>query len=209
MPRVDDYAAALALAADQLKSKDPRRTAQDAGATFDGRALRLAFLGQEHAVTLEPFAVRALAAPDKEVPLTDQVLLVHYLAQANGRGLQNKWIAFREIPGADAYHPVFYKRAAAPLLAAFGHKPELLAEVAADLPCKPGDTGDASIIVQALPHVPLMMVLWRGDEEFPPEAAILFDGSLPGYLTAEDAAWLAGRVVYPLAAKARALGGRK
>jgi len=52
--------------------------------------------------------------------------------------------------------------------------------------------------------VPLRLILWQGDNEFPPDASILFDETAGDYLSPEDAAWLAGMVVYRLAALSKA-----
>jgi len=46
--------------------------------------------------------------------------------------------------------------------------------------------------------VPLQLVLWEGDEEFSSEANILFDENIGDVLSPEDAAWLAGMLVYRL-----------
>ena len=48
-------------------------------------------------------------------------------------------------------------------------------------------------------------VLWRGDEEFAPEASILFDETISRSLATEDIAALAGASVYRLLAAARQL----
>jgi hypothetical protein len=47
------------------------------------------------------------------------------------------------------------------------------------------------------------MILWIGDDEFPPEANILFDQTIGDFLSPEDVAWLAGMVVYRLIALSR------
>jgi hypothetical protein len=49
-----------------------------------------------------------------------------------------------------------------------------------------------------LPRIPLTLVLWTGDEEFAPEATVLFDKSVRSYLPPEDIAMLSGMVVYRL-----------
>jgi hypothetical protein len=37
--------------------------------------------------------------------------------------------------------------------------------------------GDASLSLRPLPRVPVISILWNGDEEFPPRADLLFDSS--------------------------------
>jgi hypothetical protein len=54
-----------------------------------------------------------------------------------------------------------------------------------------------------LPGVPLQLILWAADDEFPAEANILFDKNIGQIFLPEDVAWLAGMVVYRLMALAR------
>jgi len=68
----------------------------------------------------------------------------------------------------------------------------------------PGDKG-AKIL--ALPRVPVVLALWRGDDEFPPEGNVYFDGSVSSYLSTEDIAYLAGATVYRIISMARDVAG--
>ena len=61
-----------------------------------------------------------------------------------------------------------------------------------------GEEGDASLCFQAFPRVPVCLILWAEDDEFPPDGNLLFDASISKYLSAEDIAVLSGMVVYPL-----------
>jgi hypothetical protein len=47
------------------------------------------------------------------------------------------------------------------------------------------------------------MTVWEGDDEFEPEANIVFDRTIGGILSPEDIAWAAGMVVYRLMALSR------
>jgi hypothetical protein len=70
----------------------------------------------------------------------------------------------------------------------FGKDPQLLYKVAERFNYKPVDLGDAGIKVYALPRIPLVLVVWAGEEELPPSTEILFDKSTPHYLTGEPSA---------------------
>ena len=105
------------------------------------------------------------------------------------------------------YLDSFLKRAKDPLLAAFGPRPDRLVELAQEAyGAGPFDSGDHSVVVRALPFVPTALILWEGDDEFPPEGNILFDRNISKFFSAEDIAWLAGMVVYPLVGKAKTGG---
>ena len=78
-----------------------------------------------------------------------------------------------------------------PLLRAFGSNPKALLAAAVGLDGDRLDLGDASVRLPALPRVPLAYVVWGSDEEFPPSANVVFDGSVEGYLDAEAVTVLA------------------
>jgi hypothetical protein len=52
--------------------------------------------------------------------------------------------------------------------------------------------------IKAFPRVPLTVVLWKGDEEFPAAASILFDSSITDYLPVEDIIELSETTVWRL-----------
>ena len=61
------------------------------------------------------------------------------------------------------------------------------------------DLADAAVRFQALPRVPVAVLLWKGDEEFPGQAGILFDASAHHYLPTEDLAGMGDWLAHQLA----------
>jgi len=51
---------------------------------------------------------------------------------------------------------------------------------------------DAAITIQAFEGVPVLIEVWAGDDEFGPEANLLFDRSIRKIFCTEDIAVLAG-----------------
>ena len=211
MPKIDDYRQASQIGKDALEGKNPDLVARFSGAQIardgEGRmVLSLNFLNQE---VLIPWPeMDFLAKTSREpLPIQQEILLLHYLNGAwssSGAGTEETWIAFQEIPDGRFYLDAFQRRAKNPLVQTFGHNPEQLLELAtASFGAKPFDQGDCSTVVTVLPLVPVALVLWRGDDEFPPEGNMLFDRSVSRILSAEDVAWLAGMIVYPLLGMAK------
>lgn len=205
MPRVDDYQMSFDLAAQKLAGRDPAEVARLAGALplVEGPGLTLAYYGRPLAVGWSPLSV---AAQDElpPLPLAEQALVLHYLKNADGVPPAGQWITFREVESGEFYWSAFVKRAKDPLVKFFGSRPELLLELAPAVGGRAGeDTGDASVIVQALPLVSFLMVLWAGDEEFPPEGNVLIDKNIGHYLSTEDVALAAGLPIYKMMALAR------
>ena len=203
MARIDDYKNAVELGKKDLLGRDPNRVADQSGSALkedsEGRSvLTLDFLNRKVALTW-PDLVFSFEDLDEEVPIQQQVLLLHYLNGARGSQLTGEWISYQEVPDGKFYMDAFLRRAKNPMVQGFGSRPELLVKLAKEVyGSRPSDHGDSSVVVPALPLVPVALILWKGDEEFPPEGTILFDRSVPQILSAEDIAWLSGMIIYPL-----------
>ncbi len=203
MARVDDFKQAKALAASELAQEKLDDISRRSGIPMvDPQTLRLPFLGKVYLIGYPGFDFKDAADPAAQVPLQEQVLILHYLQKCRPQ-LKGQWIAYREIPGAGFYFSAFVKRAVDPLKKVFGQNVEGLRKAAAKLGATPMETGNAAFRFELLPYAPIQMVVWEGDEEFPAEANILFDASVGDYLSPEDAAWLASLPVYRLMALSR------
>lgn len=132
------------------------------------------------------------------------ILLLLYLLEATGRPMEGRWISFEQLPGGPGYLASFRGRVVAPMLKAFGPRPDRLLEVARELDGQPMTMGDVAVVIPALPRVPIAYVMWRGDDEFAPSVSVVFDASVEGYLDAEVLTALAERTTRRLVATDRA-----
>jgi hypothetical protein len=187
-------AAGLAVAA--LQSADPPARCADAGARWQAgaNAIEVPLLGRHYCVGLPGYQVR-LVGQEEPVPLPDCILVLHYLQMASGSPLEHRWISFSDVPGGELYLGKFRARSVDRLVRTFGGRESELVPAAAPLGGRPGEWGDVSVIVPALPRVPLALVLHAGDDEFPADGSILFDASVSRYLPAEDMVVLAAMAV--------------
>ncbi len=208
MPRIDDYKAALALAVTELKKRNPKGVAARSRAKYffaDGQeGLVVPYFNQGRRVRWPEVGVTPADSPG-EISLPEQILILHYLLNTSGESLSGETIDFRQVPEGSFYWSAFVSRAKKPLLETFGHDLELYLEAATRMGGVPQKLGDAAATFAAFPLVPITHVLWRGDEEFPPEANILFDATISQHLSTEDIAALSGFSVYRLMGAARQL----
>ena len=199
MPRIDDYINARKLCVEKLSPESFEKIAQRSGfEPSDGPSLHIPFLDRTYLVSYPHFEFEDQADSQKEVPLQEQVLILHYLMAAETPDLTGKWVSYREIPGASFYFGAFVKRAVDPLKKVFGQNISGFCQAAEKLQARKIENGDAGFEFQMFPAVPLQLILWEGDDEFPAEANILFDKTIGRILSPEDVAWLAGMVVYRL-----------
>jgi hypothetical protein len=111
---------------------------------------------------------------------------------ADGNVLEesSQLISFAQLPGGTVYQNAFNRRAVQPIERVFGSAPETLYKAAELLDAQKLDYGDYSVKIYALPLVPISVVLWSSESEFPTSANILFDSSVSNYLSTEEAAVL-------------------
>lgn len=155
------------------------------------------YLGQSYCILL-PEAEIALENSEADVPVKDKILILHYFTQAKGTPATGILITYKQLPGGVNYFPAFSQRAIAPLVNHLGDKPDLLVKAAAKLKGHEMDFGDASVIINAFSHVPVMVVLWRGDQEVAPSGNMLFDANISDYLSTEDVTVLCETIAWRL-----------
>ena len=142
----------------------------------------------DEVITLEVPGFTFRSSKTTNVNLVTKIMLLHHILAASGEALKpvTERTTYEDIPGCRHYQPVFEKRALKPLQTAFGHDRRLFLEAGLAMGGAEEEFGDASFTVRAFPMVPITIILWEGDDEFPPSLRMLFDPSVPGYLPLED-----------------------
>jgi len=159
------------------------------------KAFAVKFFSDEYSVDVLARKVLSLSC---NVSAKDfvSILLLHYLQQKlkGLPGLIGEWISFKELENGDAYYPAFRKRAIEPIIRKYGSNPQGLFTVLDKGIAKKIDQADAAVAVEAFAGVPILVEIWKGDEEFGPEANMLFDRSIVKIFCTEDVAVLGGFV---------------
>ncbi len=160
-----------------------------------GKILAVKFLGDEYAVD---FGEKKILSLSCNVPAKDfaVILILHYLAHKLKEvpALTGEWVTFKELSGVEGYYSAFRKRSIEPIIRKYGAHPEGVLAALDRLPGKRVDQGDVGIMLEVFEGVPVLITLWRSDDEFGPEANILFDKSITQIFCTEDIVVLAGFV---------------
>jgi hypothetical protein len=169
---------------------------------IDDNTVLIQYLNRPYRVTISTGEV-SLKDKEEDVPIKDQILILHYLTQATGVPFTNKLITYGQIEGGKFYTAVFVKRNLDPILKCFGHRPELLLEVAQKFGAQRSTYGDASVAIDAFPMARIYFIIWKGDDEVPHGGNILFDGNIRHYLASEDVCVLTEVLAWKLVNLAR------
>jgi hypothetical protein len=128
---------------------------------------------------------------------------LHYLNNADGRQPTGRLKHFREFKDGHFYEPAFNRRTKEILIQVFGKDPAPMIAAAGKLKGKVLETGDAAVELPYFPCLPITCILWKGDDEFPPEATVLFDETADLFFSAEDMAVAGQMAVLELLKAAR------
>jgi hypothetical protein len=187
------------FAREQLaKISDIEEQCRKSGARYlDPHGIVINYLNQPYHIML-PDGKILLGNSGIEAPLRDKILILHYFTGAKGTAATGKLIAYKQLLGGISYFPAFSQRVITPFVNHFGKSPELLIKAAAKLGGREADYGDVSVTVNAFDHVPITLVLWRGDEELAPNGNILFDANISDYLSTEDVTVLSETIIWKM-----------
>lgn len=186
----DAYERACAL----MKGRDPRIDAETAGVDYvdlgEGRGrFTIPLLNKRFEVDWPGLQVREVGGGEPSYVV--QLLLLHYLLISDGIALRGQWVSFRDIPDGRVYYPAFRGGSEKRLLERFGPDAAAFRSAAEALGGRPLDLADHAYAFDLLPRLPMAVLLWEGDDEFPPELHILMDATAGNYLPTEDLAVIA------------------
>ncbi len=171
--QIEDVRAALA-------EREPAEIARSSGARLDDHEdLTIEFLGQTYVVTWPDLVVRDADGAECSPPV--QSSLLQHLDCADGAPIEGRWVSLRELPNGAFYERAFQGYTGQRLARTFRGDVDGFREAARSVGGEPLDVGDASFQFWVLPRVPLAVVYWAGDDEFPASAHVLFDASAAHY----------------------------
>jgi hypothetical protein len=166
---------------------------------LEGLALQncgVPFLGEDYQVkTKERAVLLSGGAPAGQM---QAVLILHYLIGLLRHGFHTtgEWISFKETRDGKLFWPAFQESAIKPLLQSFHRDPEGLIQAMQErLGGRRVEGGDVAVELATFPGVFVRVLFWKGDEELPPEASLLFDRGLTEIYSTEDVAVLLMAVV--------------
>lgn len=171
---------------EQLAGLDRQETARRAACTYlpesDSFAIRL--LNNEFAVDPAARIVRgsANAAGPQPAGYLEQLCILAYLVNARDLPLSETLVTAEKLEAGGFFFRGSHRLPVEKLEEIFGHNPPLLHKAGQLFDAAPKPFGDASIELLVLPRIPITLIIWASDEEFPARASILFDQTAAAHL---------------------------
>jgi hypothetical protein len=207
------YGLAFKIAAEKLQGipqiqEQCRRSGALCELSAGGSSIILKYLNLDFCLTLPEIEISRVGSQET-VELRDKILMLHYLIRAEGTPLSDQLITYPELKEGANYFPSFHKRAVKPLIDYFGPLPEKLLKAAEPMGAVKSNLGDVSVTIPAFPRVPITLVLWKGDDEFPPNGNILFNSTILDYQPVEDVNILCQTIVWQMVKSLKETESRK
>lgn len=171
---------------ERLSQADPHDVCRRSGAQFDDDtgSYVVSFLRERYRVgprtkNVELLSGSALSAG----PSIDlQVTLITYLLNAHAIPLANRLVAGSSLKGGKTFFQGAHRFPVEPLVERYGINPTGFLDKGLSVGAQQERYGDAGLRFPALPRVPVVMVLWQRDEEYPARLSVLFDASIAQHL---------------------------
>lgn len=175
-----------------LRESDPADIAERAGVPFENGEFRLSFMAWDLHLSHPDLEFRA---PPFLNTFVVKLLALLYLADAEAVPLANHWVPYRELRDGLFYSKSFTDTVEDRICRRFGDDLEGLQAACVRLGGREVDQGDLGMVIDTFARLPILIIVWRGDDEFQPNARILFDASATNYLNAFELRMLCGEVV--------------
>ena len=124
----------------------------------------------------------------KEPHVSIRIVLCHYLIRAGKGTLTEEWVSYRDFKDSAFFISNFQTNVEVPITEHFAGRTGELEDAAMKLggrPYRGFQTGDVCFRVPSLPKVPLLLIFYDRDDDFPASCKLLFDKSAPNWLDME------------------------
>lgn len=155
------------------------------GGIWDGEKFHLTLLGREYRISWPEYAIEAQdggAIP----PLPTQTFLLRYLLEAKFCPDDGQWKTFREMPWGELYIKPYTGRVLTRAAFTFGTRVAAFRKGAEALGGSKVSHGDAGYEFSLIGPYKMRILVWEGDDEFQPNAQVLYSGNFAEGFAAED-----------------------
>lgn len=171
---------------ERFRALDPQDVRQRLGdVAWNGAEFTLTLLGRQFAISHPGYAIRALdngPAP----PLPTQTFLLRYLLESRDVAWAGAWKTFREMPWGEMYIKPYTGRVLTRAAFTFGTRVAAFRAAAEKMGALPLKNGDAGYQFDLIGGYRMRLLVWEGDDEFPPNAQVLYSDNFAAGFAAED-----------------------
>ena len=168
-----------------FRDLDPAKAADRTGVKWDGKEFYVNLLGKDYAISHPVYALRALDGSNLP-PLPTQTFLLRYLLEGKAVADKGSWLTFREMPWGELYIKPYTGRVLTRAAFTFGTRIAAFCAACEKMGAVPVNHGDAGFLFEFIGGYRMQILVWEGDDEFPPNAQVLYSDNFSDGFAAED-----------------------
>jgi len=171
---------------EKFRTLDPADvTARLSHVIWNGSEFTVTLLGRTFAISHPVYAIRALD-DGKLPPLPTQTFLLRYLLESRDVAWRGEWKTFREMPWGEMYIKPYTGRVLTRAAFTLGTRVAAFKAAAEKMGAEPVKHGDAGYRFELIGGYQMQILVWEGDDEFPPNAQVLYSDNFADGFAAED-----------------------
>ena len=171
---------------EKFRALDPASVAERLeSVAWDGKEFTVTLLGRSYAIAHPDYAIRALDGGTLP-PLPVQTFLLRYLLECRDVAWKGEWKTFREMPWGEMYIKPYTGRVLTRAAFTFGFRTAAMKAAAEKMGAASVPHGDAGFEFELVPGYRMRILVWEGDDEFPPNAQVLYSDNFAEGFAAED-----------------------
>ena len=169
-----------------FRSLDPRDAcARLSDVRWDGKAFAVKLLGREFVISHPDYTIEATDG-GKVPPLPTQTFLLRYLLESKDVAWTGAWKTFREMPWGEMYIKPYTGRVLTRAAFTFGTRVAAFRAACEKMGAEKLPHGDAGYEFTLIGGYKMRILVWEGDEEFPPNAQVIYSDNFAEGFAAED-----------------------
>ena len=185
------------VAVEAFQNADLDTMIDNCGFTKEGDGFDVHFINRDLHVSY-PAATVVDKATGEEIDVIGKIIILHHAVYSKGGGLVENLISYKELPSGDIYNTPFTNRCIRALAGIFAPNLDALRKAVESTEHKLERHGDFSCTIQVLPKIPLTLIVYEEDDEFPADGNILFNGNAANHLHTEDYSQISAYLVSAL-----------
>ncbi len=188
---------------DDLARENPEEVCRRALCEYDTekKCYSVFFFFYEYKIYPEEYKIDLVSNNPESHHKYFTVFIINYLLQSRDIRIYNEWISEKDIPGGINFFSGPHEIPTNQITERFGDDVDSFKNQCEKLDGTPLDMGDAAYIFIITPRIKVAVLYWRGDEDFPAEAKVLYDKSITEQIASDIILAVAADVCYRVSGK--------
>ena len=177
----------------ELSERDPKDVCRRASCKYDdmNKLYTLSVWGDEYGIFPDQLKINCMGNSTESFHNYFYLFIIQYLLKSKDIEILSEWISEKDIPTGTTFFRGPHQIPTDLISLRFNNNINEFKERCEQLHGIPLNMADAAYSFKITPRIPVAVLYWRGDDDFPPESKILYDKTITEHLALD--------VIYALA----------